>query len=291
MKPLVLFDMDGTLTEPRQAAGNDIMYALEELSQHANIGIVSGSDYDYIQEQMPFGYWSHKRWANDMLIYPCNGTKRYIKGRLNHSVNMKEHLGNEQFYKLINVLIQLQSFYIVWAKEQGFDTPLTGTHFQNRGSTLNWCPIGRMADQDERKAFVDFDSQEEFREYTLFLIEESLKECRIEGVTVVKGGSTSFDIYPDGWDKTYVLRFHPDEVVYFVGDRCEKGGNDYELYKALQNRKVISDREQQLSLFSWRKNDKAQSVQDYHHGFKTKSPKETIEIINNSIIPHIKSRT
>ena len=59
---IILFDMDGTLTEPREEAGEDIMEALYDLSKEAEVGIVTGSDIDYIQEQIKtfsyeFGDW------------------------------------------------------------------------------------------------------------------------------------------------------------------------------------------------------------------------------------------
>ena len=36
-------------------------------------------------------------------------------------------------------------------------------------------------------------------------------------LTVALGGSTSFDIYPDGWNKTYGLKHYKDKRVFFVG--------------------------------------------------------------------------
>ena len=50
--------------------------------------------------------------------------------------------------------------------------------------------------------------------------------------TVIKlGGQTSFDIYPSGWDKSYVFKdFQNFERIYFIGDKCEPMGNDYEGY-------------------------------------------------------------
>ena len=53
-------------------------------------------------------------------------------------------------------------------------------------------------------------------------------------VTVALGGSTSLDIYPTGWDKTYGLTHYPNHDIWFVGDRCEKGGNDWHIYEALK---------------------------------------------------------
>ena len=38
-------------------------------------------------------------------------------------------------------------------------------------------------------------------------------------------------MFPIGWDKSYCLKFLEEyETVHFYGDKCEKGGNDYELY-------------------------------------------------------------
>ena len=52
--PVVLFDMDGTLTEPRSSLEKDLVPLLEELSNIADIGIVTGSDFEYLKQQIGF---------------------------------------------------------------------------------------------------------------------------------------------------------------------------------------------------------------------------------------------
>ena len=45
------------------------------------------------------------------------------------------------------------------------------------------------------------------------------------------GGQISFDVFPVGWDKTFCLKFLNDfKYIYFIGDKTEIGGNDYEIY-------------------------------------------------------------
>ena len=63
------------------------------------------------------------------------------------------------------------------------------------------------------------------------------------------------DIFPEGWDKTYVLKHFPesDWDVFFVGDRCSPSGNDWELYNHLQ---------------------------PLGRSFETSGPEETVEIID-----------
>ena len=51
MKNIVLFDMDGTLTPPRGSLEISLLPVLEELSQHAEIGIVTGSNYNYLKHE------------------------------------------------------------------------------------------------------------------------------------------------------------------------------------------------------------------------------------------------
>ena len=46
--------MDGTLTEARKPFDRDLFPVLSKLANVSDIGIVSGSDYEYIKEQMHF---------------------------------------------------------------------------------------------------------------------------------------------------------------------------------------------------------------------------------------------
>ena len=51
---IFLFDLDGTLSPSRQRVGHDIAIDLRELSKYGTIGIVSGSDYNFINESIYF---------------------------------------------------------------------------------------------------------------------------------------------------------------------------------------------------------------------------------------------
>ncbi len=50
-KNICLFDMDGTLTEPRKNIQQDMFDKLVELTNYTDIGIVTGSDMDYVKQQ------------------------------------------------------------------------------------------------------------------------------------------------------------------------------------------------------------------------------------------------
>ena len=48
------------------------------------------------------------------------------------------------------------------------------------------------------------------------------------------GGQISFDVFPNGWDKTYCLQFVQDDFddIHFFGDKTYKGGNDHEIFES-----------------------------------------------------------
>ena len=105
---------------------------------------------------------------------------------------------------------------------------------------INWCPSGRKMSQADREKFIEIDKNfgpETLRENFKRRLETKLKlENLQDKITCSLGGDTSFDIYPAGWDKTYALKFFKDSDVWFIGDRCDEGGNDKALYDVLKNK-------------------------------------------------------
>ena len=228
--------MDGTLTPPRKKISRDIIRKLRELSDIMTIGIVTGSDYDYIMQQCDIMFEVGGVPVDRMELFPCNGTKHYTSREDNsyelvHSVNMVDEIGQDNYNYIMQSLIANQ--LIVSVKHK---LPYTGTFFQYRGSMLNWCPVGRQAGDKARKEWVDVDVENGIRAYYLKDLQSMIEKKQIN-LTVALGGSTSFDIYPTGWDKTYVLKhLEAFKDVYFVGDKCQEGGNDKALYDALTKR-------------------------------------------------------
>ena len=269
MDTVILFDLDGTLTPPRKSMDLDMLEALCTLDPFADIGIVSGSPMSYISEQAKEFLLTFDRHPDcgQTYIMPCNGTQLYLGTGdgydLVESNNMKDELGEEVFHDLIRVITQLQ----LWALEQSSDwgkMPLSGTFIQYRDSMLNWSPSGRDGDDDHRRRFVEFDNKSKIRDRLRKTLRTSMDIYDIKNVDVVLGGSTSLDIYPAGWDKTYALK-HVEKYsnVIFVGDKCMPGGNDYTLYEKL-----------------------------YPAGrsYSVTGPEDTLKLINDVLIPGLKAR-
>ena len=259
---LVLFDVDGTLTEARSGISTKLLRALRELCRHAEVGFLTGSGLEYIKEQL----WPA---LNDPIIkhnchlLPCNGTEYLITdggeeiifNTISRTV-MEDQVGSGVMQDLFKLLCRLQAQII-----EEYSFPLAGDFVKNRGSMINWCPIGRSSGRDAREAFRIIDQKRSIRSKYIELIEKELRNSQTD-ITVKLGGDTSFDIFPNGWDKTYALN-HFDEsawTFWFVGDRCYPSGNDYEIFEHLKG----SGR-----------------------SFETSGPEETLEIIDFHILRDI----
>jgi len=230
--------MDGTLTPCREKITYPVIASLRKLSDHCKIGIVSGSDMDYIMQQCDSLFDIGGISLEDIDILPCNGTKFYKwkknKFELVHNNDMSEALssdGTKKYQSLIRKMVELQNEVI---NSELFQTTLTGTFLQYRGSMLNWCPVGRDADRNIRNEFVEIDEKEHIRKVYKERLDRFLDQEDI-AVTTALGGKTSIDIYPHGWDKTFALQYYPGWNVYFVGDACHEGGNDWHIYHALKD--------------------------------------------------------
>ena len=257
---IVLFDLDGTLTPPRQSFDISLLPVLRELGNKADIGIVSGSDFDYIKEQLSY-LMKKTELRYKLHILPCNGTKYYKPPStptedfcLIYESDMKKFLGEEHFFLLMKILSSMQSHIAE------LHIPLCGNFIQYRDSMINWCPIGRKASLKEREIFKEKDSSLKIREEYLRRLNRKFKLSDLDKkIVCALGGDTSFDIYPTGWDKTYSLKHFTGREVWFVGDRCDEGGNDKALYDFLKK----------------------------GNAYKTKNPQHTIKIIKNEIFPRL----
>jgi phosphomannomutase len=230
MKKLFLFDMDGTLTPARCKMSWEVQSALTRLQQSGwDIGIISGSDLDYIKQQCDVLLDMSPFDIRSAHFLPCNGTKYYKNFKKIWEYSIKEKIGQNKINILMKYIIAEQVKII-----NKYNIPLTGNFIQQRGSMINWCPIGRNANQVQRKMWTLIDEENNIR---LNALKSLTKEIDNLDVIIKLGGDTSFDIYPPGWDKTFPLDkkpFNEYENIYFAGDRCFENGNDKELYDILK---------------------------------------------------------
>ena len=229
MKKVILLDMDGTITPPRKPIETEMIVQLDSMiADGFELGIVSGSGIDYMDEQL--GSWN--KWNKDCKMvhkFPVNGTQ---------GLDMRNEYTESDWNWLI---------HDIEAADHRMRLSLGGRYIrvpdkiiEYRGSAINWCPIGRDASHKMRKRFVGLDYAFDLR---LNFLNQMKTRPLFHSKTVIKlGGQTSFDIYPSGWDKSYVFKnFEGFERIYFIGDKCEPMGNDYEGYVAAGDYGIQTD--------------------------------------------------
>ncbi|KAG9312932.1 eukaryotic phosphomannomutase [Chiua virens] len=224
VKKLLLFDVDGTLTRPRQKITPEVSKLLSDLRQKVVIGFVGGSDFGKISEQLTV---DDRNVLEDFdFAFAENGLTAFRLGKRLASQTFINFVGEEKYKKLVNFILRYLS---------EIDIPIKrGTFIEFRNGMVNVSPLGRNATKEERDAFEEFDKKHKIR---AAFIEKLRELCRPENLdlhlTFSIGGQISFDVFPNGWDKRYCLQFVESEgfeEIHFFGDKTYLGGNDHEIY-------------------------------------------------------------
>ncbi|XP_309297.3 phosphomannomutase [Anopheles gambiae] len=218
---LLLFDVDGTLTAPRQSITEEMKeFLYQSVLPRATLGVVGGSDLEKMCEQLNGQEFLHKF----DYVFPENGLVQYEAGREMGKMSISQQLGEDVLKRFINYCLH----YIA-----DLELPIKrGTFVEFRNGMLNVSPIGRNCSTAERQAFYAYDQTHQVRQRMIDRLRAEFAEVDL---TYSIGGQISFDVFPTGWDKTFCLRHiakraKPFRAVHFFGDKTSPGGNDYEIY-------------------------------------------------------------
>ena len=210
---IFLFDVDGTLTHPRQPMTEEMASIVLQLTKRSRVFLASGSDLNKIQEQIP-------RTILDKCkgIFSCSANQFHIGEELQYE---NQFIPDEKLVEQLEKLIESSDYSI-----------RTGNHIEYRPGMVNFSIVGRNATTEERAAYYKWDEKNQERTRMAVLLMAFLP-----GLDVKIGGQISIDIYPTGYDKSqavnYLKKHYPDEPIFFFGDRTDKHGNDYSAAQAL----------------------------------------------------------
>lgn len=214
-----IFDVDGTLTISRRAIDTEFKKFFKQFITDNKVWLVTGSDYSKTVQQL-----GQDICESVVTVYNCSGNDVWSKGK---RVNSKSFEAPKELYDLMNSWLQVSPF------------PLrTGNHIEKRMGTINFSIIGRNATFEERKLYVNYDVENRERESIALQINSEFKN-----ITATIGGEIGIDIYNTGCDKSQILEDFdkPYNDIYFFGDKCDPGGNDYPLAKLLKNVYKVKD--------------------------------------------------
>jgi len=208
-----LFDVDGTLTPPRLPMTEEMAEVMKQVVCTDKVYLASGSDLKKIKEQVP-----------SSILEECDGIFSCAANQF--------HIGEELQYE--NQFIPDEK--LVGQLERLINTskyPLrTGNHIEYRPGMINFSIVGRNATTEQREHYYKWDEKSQERKRMAVLL-----MTFVPGVDIKIGGQISIDIYPQGYDKSQAVRYlkerHPEEPIFFFGDRTDIDGNDYSAAQAL----------------------------------------------------------
>ena len=218
-----IFDVDGTLTPSRQKIDPQFEAWFSNFISKEKVWLVTGSDYAKTVEQL-----GAEICESVVTVYNCSGNDTWFKGK---RVNAKSFDAPKELYELMNGWLQTSPF------------PLrTGNHIEERMGTINFSIVGRNCTLGERKLYVKHDIENRERETIALQINSEFPT-----ITATVGGETGIDIYRKGCDKSQILEDFdaPYDNIYFFGDKCDQGGNDWPLANRLKPKQVFNVRDWQ----------------------------------------------
>jgi len=208
-----IFDVDGTLTPSRSKISPDFLQFMLFFSGKNDVYLVTGSDREKTLEQVGLDlYNSCKR------VYNCSGSDAYEADK---NVYRDEWELPEAVERFLQDELDFSQFPI-----------RNGNHIERRPGGVNFSILGRDPDPMKgRDEYIKWNKIHNERRFIALRILDMFPD-----LSVALGGQTGIDIGPNGSDKSQILRdFSKDDELYFFGDRCEKGGNDYSLGEAVKN--------------------------------------------------------
>ena len=217
MEKVFAFDVDGTLTKPRQLVNPGFNAFFREFCVNHPVYLVTGSDRKKLIEQLPL------ETVNLCLgAFTCSGAELWTGDDLTYR---KEH-------EFPPALLQAAEHFI---DTSPYDQRY-GNHIEPRAGMLNISVVGRNADLIQRKAYSEWDKKHNERRS---FVEALLKE--FPDYEASTGGQISIDIVPNGWTKAVakleIETRHPGCAITFFGDKMGADGNDKPLADALASEK------------------------------------------------------
>lgn len=203
-KTLILFDVDGTLTESRKVIKQNMVDTLNKLKDNKNldIGIVGGSDLKKQKEQL-----GEDKLTLFNYVFSENGLVAFENGELFHSQSIIDTLGEKHYKALINICFEALL---------SCDPPKKrGTFIESRTGMINVSPIGRSCSQEERDQFYELDLIHKYRgwdkTYCLQFIENKYDKILFFGDRTMKGGN-DYEIFNHPLTESYSVN-NPEDTI------------------------------------------------------------------------------
>jgi len=228
---LIVFDLDGTLSESKSELKPDMAEALGKLLKVKKVAVISGAAFPQFEWQFLKHMTSPIEDLANLFILPTDGTQLWV---------MKEGTWQEAYEKDFTeeekAKIMAAFDTALHANNFNFEG-LTGKLIEDRKSEIAFSGLGMDATFEPKQAWdPDQAKRKKITDVLITLIPEF--EVRI-------GGTTTIEVTKKGLDKAYGVEqlskytHIPVSEMLYVGDALYEGGNDESAKKSgIETRQV-----------------------------------------------------
>lgn len=234
MSKLIIFDLDGTLTESKQPLTKEMAALLARLFAETKVAVISGGALPQFLKQVVAELPNGANLTN-LFLLPTSGAALYEFHNGEWKKIYEERLSEKETHTI-------ETAVRAGAEETGlidFSKPAYGERVEYRGGQVTLSALGQEAPLDEKKTW---DPDHAKRHALQAAIAKRLPEFSV-GI----GGATSIDVTKRGVDKAYGVRklcgrlgIEESETLY-VGDELDAGGNDEAVYKTSARARAVSN--------------------------------------------------
>jgi hypothetical protein len=231
-KKIIIFDLDGTLTESKSNLDYEMSKLLCELLNYKKVAIIGGGKYEQFKNQFLKYFKCDAKKLKNLFLFPTNATTFY------KFKNDKWHKIYEFELKRYDVQKIFDAFNETFKKfNYKHPSKTYGSLIENRGTQITFSALGqevvsRLGNQGLKLKEEWLKKNKKLREKMAKYLKKILPEFEVR-----IGGLTSIDITKKGVDKAFGVQQisknlkTPIKNMVFVGDALFPRGNDYSAKK------------------------------------------------------------
>ena len=222
-KKLIVFDLDGTLTESKSDVDKEMILLLGKLLRVKKVAVIGGGRFLQFKKQFLVKLDYPPELLKNLFLFPTTSTSfyRYKNG---WKKVYEEKLRETEKKKIMSALKNALKLAEYKRPKKTY-----GKVIEDRGSQITFSALGQKAPLPAKKKW---NKESDIRP----VIIKGLRK-RLTGFEIHSGGLTSVDVTKKGIDKAYGLhqiKKHlgvPIKDMLFVGDALYLGGNDRAVLK------------------------------------------------------------
>lgn len=219
-KKLVIFDLDGTLTESKTDMDSEMAGLLGKLLENKKVAVIGGGGYQQFQNQFVSKLQTSPELLRNLFLFPTTSTRFYRFDQNEWQLQYSEDLSDEQ-KKEIPAAFEKAFAELHYVHPE----KIYGELLEDRGAQVSFSFLGQKAPLELKIKWRDENTPLKMK--VAEIVQKYLPDMEVRAA-----GYTTIDVTYKGIDKEYGLKQISESLgisfddMLFVGDALFEGGND-----------------------------------------------------------------